>query len=316
MILPQFEYRRARSVADAVALYKKEKGKALYLAGGTDLIPLVKLRLQAPKAVIDLKGIEDLRIIASRGGSLSVGANVTLFDLKKDPVIAAHFPVLIESLEATACETLQMRGTLGGNILQGTRCLEYNQSLEWRKARGFCLKTGGRECNVVRGAKTCFANYCSDNAPSLISLGAQLRFTGPGGERTVKLESLFTGDARTPFAMEGGEVLTHILIPLKKTKGAYEKLRVRESMDYPLVGAAVSVIDGKARVCVGGVGGAPRLYVIGDIRDAAAVMDVAEKASADAKPVANATVSPVYRKKMVGTLVKRAVRRALAEGKR
>lgn len=316
MILPQFEYRRARSVADAIALYGKGKGKALYLAGGTDLIPLVKQRLREPKMVIDLKGIKDLSIITSRGGFLSVGTNVTLFDLKKDPVVASHFPVLVESLDATACETLQMRGTLGGNVLQGTRCLEYNQSLEWRKARGFCLKMGGKECNVVKGAKTCFANYCSDNAPSLISLGAQVKLTGPGGERTVKMESLFSGDASAPFDMEGGEVLTHILIPLKKTKGAYEKLRVRESMDYPLVGAAVSSVDGKARICVGGVGGAPRLYVLGDIKDAAAVRDVAEKASADAKPVTNATLSPAYRKKMVGTLVRRAVKRSLAEGKR
>jgi 4-hydroxybenzoyl-CoA reductase subunit beta len=107
-----------------------------------------------------------------------------------------------------------------------------------------------------------------------------------------------------------------VLIPLKKTKGAYEKLRVRESMDYPLAGVAVSVIDGKARICVGGVGAAPRLYVLGDAKDAAAIRDAADKASADAKPVANATLSPAYRKKMVGTLVRRAVKRVLAEGKR
>lgn len=316
MILPQFEYKKARSVADAVALYKKQKGKARYLAGGTDLIPLIKLRLLTPRAVIDIKGIEDLKAVSSRGGSLSVGAGVTLFDLKNNPLTAGYFPALHESLEATACETLQMRGTLGGNILQDTRCLEHNQSLEWRTARGFCVKTGGRECNVVKGAKMCFANYCSDNASSLITLSAQVKLVGPGGDRTVKLENLFTGDGRMPFALEDGEILTHILIPMKKTRGAYEKLRVRESMDYPLVGVAVSVIATKARVCVGGVGAAPRLYVIKDITDAASIRELAEKASADAKPVPNATVSAPYRKKMVGVLLKRAVKRALEGGKR
>ncbi len=149
MILPKFEYKKAQSVAEAIALYKEQTGKAQYLAGGTDLIPLVKLRLSTPKAVIDLKGIEELKAISRRDGWLAIGANVTLFDLKNDPLIKKYFPALYESLDATSCETLQMRGTIGGNILQDTRCLQYNQSLEWRTARGFCFKMGGKACNVV-----------------------------------------------------------------------------------------------------------------------------------------------------------------------
>lgn len=315
MVLPKFEYKKAQSVAEAVTLYKQQKGKARYLAGGTDLIPLIKHRLSTPKAVIDLKGIGELKTIDRRDGWLAVGANVTLFDLKNDPVTGTYFPALYESLDATSCETLQMRGTIGGNILQDTRCLEYNQSLEWRTARGFCLRMGGSECNVVKGARTCFANYCSDNAPALITLSAELTLVGPEGERTVKLGSLFTGDGIKPFALEAGEILTQILIPMKKTKGAYEKLRVRDSIDYPLVGVAVSAAGAKVRVCVGGVGLAPQVYDLKNAGDAAAVKEVADKASADARPVANATLTPAYRKKMVGVLLKRAVKRAFAEGK-
>ena len=315
MILPQFEYKKAKSVAEAVAVYKQQKGKGLYLAGGTDLIPLIKLRLSTPKAVIDLKGIEELKGISRGDGWLAVGANVTLFDLKNDPVTGKYFPALHESLEATSCETLQMRGTIGGNILQDTRCLELNQSLEWRTARGFCFRMGGKECNVVKGARACFANYCSDNAPALITLSAQVKLVGPEGERTVKLASLFTGDCKRPFALEAGEILTEIRIPMKKTRGAYEKLRVRDSMDYPLVGVAVTATGAGAAVCVGGVGLTPRVYDLKNIGDAAAVKEAAEKASVDAKPVANATLTPVYRKKMVGVLLKRAVKRVLREGK-
>ncbi len=314
MVLSQFEYKKAKNVADAIALYTAQKGKAVYLAGGTDLVPLMKQKLSKPKAVIDLKGIGELRKVASKGGWVEIGANVTLFELKSNPVIQDNFPALYESLEATACETLQMRGTIGGNILQDTRCLEHNQSLEWRTARGFCLRSGGKACNVVKGSKICFANYCSDNAPALVTLDAEVKLSGPEGQRALKLATLFTGDAFKPFAIKAGEILTHVRIPLKKTKGVYEKLRVRESMDYPLVGVAASAAGQGAKVCVTGVGLKPLMYEIKNTTDAG-IKEVADKAAADAKPVANAVVSPLYRKKMVGVLIKRAVKRAIGEGK-
>ena len=314
MILPKFEYKKAKSVAGALALYKDLNGKAQYLAGGTDLIPRVKLRLQAPAAIIDLKGIEELRTISRGDGWFVIGANVTLFHLKNDPVVKEYFPALHESLEATSCETLQMRGTIGGNILQETRCLQYNKSLEWRTARGFCFKMGGEACNVVPAARACFSNYCSDNAPSLISLSAQVKLAGPEGERTVNLEKIYSGNGRKPFALEDGEILTEIRIPMEKTTGAYEKLRVRDSMDYPLAGVAVSLQGSAARVCVGGVGLVPRLYDLEHTGENS-VRDVAQKAYSDAKPVVNAALSPAYRKRMVAVLVKRAITRALQEGK-
>lgn len=314
MVLPKFEYKKAKNVADAIALYKGQKGKAVYLAGGTDLIPLIKKRLSTPSAVIDLKGIDELKSIARKDGWLEIGANVTLFALKSYPAVRDSFPALYESLEATACETLQMRGTIGGNILQDTRCLEHNQSLEWRAARGFCLRSGGKQCNVVKGSKVCFANYCSDNAPALVTLGAEAKLAGPKGERVIKLASLFTGQALKPFAIDAGEILTAIRVPAKKMKGAYEKLRVRESMDYPLVGVAVSALAAGVKICVGGVGLKPLMYELKDTSPGA-VREIADKATTDAKPVANAVVSPAYRKKMVGVLIKRAVKRAIGEGK-
>ncbi len=141
-----------------------------------------------------------------------------------------------------------------------------------------------------------------------------MKLAGPKGERTVKLERSSAATAESPLRLKPGEILTQILIPMKKTKGAYEKLRVRDSMDYPLVGVAVSVKGARARVCVGGVGLAPRVYDLKNISDAT-VKEAAEKAYTDAKPVSNATLSPVYRKKMVGVLLKRAIKKVLQEGK-
>lgn len=308
MILPRFEYKRARSITEAVDIYDYFRGRALYLAGGTDLVPLLKLRLVQPAALIDLKAVEELNTLSRDKRRLAIGANVALFNLKQDPTVQEYFPALAAALEATSCETLQMRGTLGGNILQDTRCLQFNKSLEWRTARGFCWKMGGPACNVVPKVQACFSNYCSDNAPALLSLSAQVRLFGPGGERTIKLEKLFSGDGRRPLALKPGEILTQFLIPLEKTQGTYEKLRVRDSLDYPLLGVAVSVKGFSARVGVGGVGPAPRVYQLRQL-DETSIKDGAGQAVADAKPVLNAVLSPVYRKKMVGVLFKRAIKK-------
>jgi len=314
MILPRFDYKKAEDIASAIALYESSKGQARYLAGGTDLIPLVKLRLSTPVAIIDLKGIKQLKTISREGGHLLIGANVTLFELKNHAMVKEYFPALHESLDATSCETLQMRGTIGGNLLQNTRCLLYNKSLAWRKARGFCYKMGGETCNVVPKAKACFSNYCSDNALSLLSLSAGVKIAGPKGERKIKLEKIFSGDGRNPFTLKPGEILTEIHIPLKRSRGAYEKLRVRNSIDYPLLGVAVSVSNKKGRVCVGGIGPAPLIYDLKDL-EGASVKEPAQKARQEAKPVSNTTLSPAYRKKMVDVLTQRAIKRALKEGK-
>jgi 4-hydroxybenzoyl-CoA reductase subunit beta len=312
-ILPRFSYKLAQSVEEAIGLSEEYNGKVHYLAGGTDLIPLVKLRLASPELVVDLKGIEELKGIHHHDGRLSIGANVTLFDLKNEPLVKEYFNGLRESLDATSCETLQMRGTIGGNILQNTRCLFYNKSLEWRTARGFCLKMAGKTCNAVPNGQVCLSNYCSDNAVSLIALSAEAKLIGPDGERTVKFEHIFSGNGVAPFTIKRGEILTQILVPLEKSRSVYEKLRVRDSMDYPLVGVAVSLKGAGGRVCIAGVGPAPLVY---DLKGTGAddLEEVAHVAYGHAKTISNAVLCPAYRKKMVGVLVKRAVRRALQEG--
>lgn len=315
MILPRFEYKRARTIDEALELYSQYKGEAFYLAGGTDLVPLLKHRLFNPKVVIDIKDIKELKAMAKKGGNLLVGPNVTLYELKENPEIRKNLPCLFQSLDATSCETLQMRGTIGGNILQNTRCLQYNKSLEWRTARGFCYKMGGKTCNVVPNARSCFSNYCGDNAPGLMTVDAKVRLAGPEGERTIKLEKLFSGDGKAPFTIKPGEILKEIVIPIKETKGAYEKLTVRGSIDYPLVGVAVSVKGSTAKIGVTGIGPIPRLYELKEVNEKA-INSIADKAYEDAKPVINAVLTPAYRKKMVGVLIKRAFKRIEKGGSR
>jgi len=312
MILPKLAYKKAKDLEDAIHLFRKYDENSFYLAGGTDLVPQLKLRLHKPMALIDLKGVADLKGIDVQESWLSIGANTTLFELKDDPVVKEHFPALFQSLDATSCETLQMRGTIGGNILQNTRCLFYNKSLEWRKAKGQCFKTDGEICNAVQNSEMCFANYCSDNVPPLLTLSAEVILNGFGGERKINLSEIFSRDSKKPFRIMPGEILTRILIPLKKSKGAFEKIRVRGSIDYPLVNAAVSVENGKGKLSIGGVGPVPFVYNLDNL-DTYAVEELADRVYSDSRPVANTTLSASYRKRMSKVLTKRIVANVLQE---
>ncbi len=307
MILPQAEYRKARSVEEALALFYHYEGRAAFLAGGTDLIPRMKLRLAKPLALIDLKGIEDLRGVREEGDWVRIGPLTTLYDLRAEELIREEYPALFESLEATSCETLQMRGTIGGNLLQESRCLFYNQSEFWRKAKGFCLKMGGERCNATGGTR-CLSNYASDNAPALLSLGARLKTVGPQGEREFPLEELYTGRGERPLGLSPGEILVEVLLPRGRTKGGYEKLRVRGAIDYPLLGVAFTVRNGERRLALGAVGPRPTSFPVQDLEEAA------ERASAEVSPIPNTVLSPPYIKRMAKVLSMRVMRRVLEEG--
>jgi 4-hydroxybenzoyl-CoA reductase subunit beta len=205
-----------------------------------------------------------------------------------------------------------MRGTIGGNLLQDTRCLFYNKSEEWRKAKGYCIKMGGHICNAAKGAKKCSANYASDNAPALITLGAHVNISGKDGNQNIPLEEIFSGTSVLPFSLLPGEILTHIMIPAKETRGGYLKARVRDSIDYPVVGVALSLVDGKGCISVGSMGAKPLQFDF-DENESGWAERIIQEAIDSVKPMANTVLSPAYRKKMAGVLVKRLARK-LTEG--
>lgn len=257
MLLPLFEYKRAHSVVEALFCFQKSAGEAAYLAGGTDLIPRLKLGLKKPRTVVDLKGIEEMYGVREDEEGVKIGALTTLKVLESDRIVEKYFPLLKSAIEVTACETIKMRATIGGNILQGHRCLFYNQSEFWRKAKGLCVKTGGVRCHVT-GSANCFANYKSDLAPALIACEAKVTVEGLNGKKTVSLEELYTGDPLRPFALSPEEIVTEIILPRKLFNGHYWKLRVRGSIDYPEASVCVSKGDGNVKIVVGALGPVPK----------------------------------------------------------
>ncbi len=310
MILRKFEYLRPASIKEALELYDKFEGGAVYLSGGTDLVPRMKLGLERPSAVIDIKQIAPLKRVEDQGEWVKIGSLVPLFDLRQEGWVVDNFPALKASLDATSCETLQMRGTIGGNLLQNSRCLFYNQSVFWRKSKGFCFKMGGDKCNAVPGAKRCFANYCSDNATSLSTLTCELELSGPDGARRIALDELYSGKPGKPFKVRAGEILTAIFVKKENTQGGYEKLRLRGSIDYPLLGLAFSLKDGKGTLAVGAVGAKPRAVELTEFKKDS-VKEAVDTLLKDLTPVNNTVVEASYRKQMVPVMAERLIKKTV-----
>jgi 4-hydroxybenzoyl-CoA reductase subunit beta len=330
MRLPKFQLIQPGSLEEACSSLGEHRGEASLLAGGTALVVDLRQRLRKPSYVISMKGVGGLDYIRpDEGGGLRIGALVTVEDLAHSPLVMEGYPLLVQAARSIGVPPLRHMGTVGGNLSLDTRCIYYNQSELWRRARPTCLKLGGEVCHAVEKGRRCLAVYQGDLAPALMALGARVRLVRAGGERVIPLQEFFTGKGEKPHVLEGDEILAEVQIPSPSSNGAsaYEKLRVREAMDFPLVSAAVSLrmsdqgtIAG-ANIVLGAVASAP-LEVsegqnalvgkkVGDGLDAL-LEEVAQQAFDKAHPVDNLAIGADYRRKMAKVLVRRALARSLA----
>src|SRR3954453_4186978 len=216
MSLPSFKLLRPRTVEQAVTYLTRygQLGELEILAGGTDLVPSMKQRLFTPNFVIDVRGIEELsKITVVPGHAVEIGALTTLSNIEDSGFIQRNYPVLHEAVKTVASPILRNMGTMGGNICLDTRCLWYNQSLQWRKSCGFCIKKDGDLCHVAPGGKKCWAAFSADTPAALLCLNAELEIAGPSGFRRTALTDFYTnvGDARIKLA--ANEMLTRIFLP-------------------------------------------------------------------------------------------------------
>jgi 4-hydroxybenzoyl-CoA reductase subunit beta len=318
--LPDFQLLRPRNIAEAVELLAKHAANAQIVAGGTDLIPSLGQRLFAPRCLVDIRGIRELRGIREHDGGLEVGALTTLTAIERSPEIARDYPVLQEAAKTVASPVLRNMGTLGGNICLDTRCLWYNQSLQWRKSCGFCIKKDGDLCHVAPGGTKCWAAFSGDTPPALLCLEAEIEIAGPRGTRRIALSEFYTniGDAR--MKLERNELLTRVLLPARTAgwRGVYRKLRIRGSIDYPLAGVAVAlkrsnghVAEGK--IAITAVNPAPLLVkgaseaLAGSEMNEELASKVGELAARTAKPLTTSALTPEYRREMIRVFAKRAV---------
>ena len=310
--LPSFTYLAPRTLAEAATAMAEHGRDAMLVAGGTDLYPNMKRRQFEPKVVVGLRGIRELRGVRVESGGWTIGAGTTLSEVSTHPAIATAAGLV-------SSPQLRNMGTIGGNVCVDTRCNYYNQSYEWRKAIGFCMKKDGDICLVAPGSSRCWAVSSSDTAPVLWALGARLRVVGAGGERIVPIAALYRDDGIEYLAKRPDEIVADVLLPpADGWRSAYLKLRRRGSFDFPVLGVAVAArMDGdvvrEARIVLGAVASLPRpaeraaAELVGQRLTRDLVTRVADLAAGPSKPLDNTDFTHPYRKRVTRVFVARAL---------
>ena len=253
--LPWFEHRAPRSVAEAAKILAGEGPRAMLIAGGTDLLPNMKRRHQAPQVLVSLQQVDELRKLNG-----TFGAGLTLTEV----VRSEKTPTALRQAAAqVATPHLRNMGTLGGNLCLDTRCTYYNQTYEWRKAIDFCLKKDGTICWVATASKRCVAVSSTDTAPALIALNAAVTLVSTRGAREIPVEALYQNDGIDYLSRTPDEILTEVRVSAG-WKSTYWKLRRRGSFDFPILGVAAALkFEGDtmldARIALGAVASRPFL---------------------------------------------------------
>jgi 4-hydroxybenzoyl-CoA reductase subunit beta len=253
--LPQFDLVRPRTLDELIEARASHRDSRV-LGGGTDLLVNIRRGIVAPPVLIDINGVRELRNIKADTQALDIGAAATLADVATHPGVARHYPVVAQAAAHIAGPTHRHMGTVGGNLALDTRCIFYNQSEWWRDANHHCLKTTGDICHVAPKSRgVCFATFSGDLAPALLTLDAEIDVAGPASRRTMPLAELYIGHARQDepvtetrgdgkyfLSLRPDEIITavraHNTLGLRS---AYDKIRIRRSIEYPVAGVAVAL---------------------------------------------------------------------------
>ena len=327
--LPRFGVEAPRTIDEVVAALQRPGARLV--AGGTDILPNLKHRLDDPPLLVSLAGVHELREVRRDGDVLRIGAGLTLTDIAEHPEIVAAFPSLAHAAGLIASPLIRNMGTLGGNVNLDTRCRYVNQTAFWRTAIGGCLKSEGNVCHVVPGGRNCVAAMSSDCVPVLISLGASIVIVGAQGRREVAMEDYYVADGLRHTKRADDEVTTEIVVPLptRPRRAGYAKWTVRRSIDFPLVSVALRFDLARdsvhapvedLSVVVGVLGSKPRVVTRLDdaigkkLSDASFATIVAERAHAQCKPLENVPYEAPYRRRMIEVHTRRAIESLVAQG--
>ena len=302
-----FTYAKPRTTADAVRAIASAGPDARFLAGGTTLYDLMKLDVETPAQVVDITGLPGLAAVDTASPrELVFGALARMSDVAEDPALRREYPALVESLEKAASQQLRNMATVGGNLLQRTRCGYFRGGEPYacnKRAPGSgCAAIGGldRGHAVLGGSEACIAVHPSDWAVALAAFDAAVDVVGPNGARSVPLSDLHREPGTTPeieTTLARGELILRIRVPRTQLGRAstYHKIRDRESYAFALASAAVAVrVQGgtvrEARIALGGLATRPwrapaaERALVGRPLNAETARAAGEAALADARP--------------------------------
>ena len=249
MTVPLTEFRivRPNHLDEAVAA-RQAHPSGRFIAGGTDLLVNMRHGINRPDVLIDLSGLPELSGLRCGSDGATIGASVTIAALARNTAIAAQYPALVQAASSIAGPGHRAMGTVGGNLCLDTRCNYYNQSEWWRRSNGYCLKSGGDTCRVAPKGARCHAAFTGDLAPALLVLAADVEIAGPAGLRRVPLAGIYADDGRAHLTLADGELIVAVRLPANPFSSAYEKIRPRRSIDYPLAGVATALSIADARI--------------------------------------------------------------------
>jgi xanthine dehydrogenase YagS FAD-binding subunit len=266
-----FQYSRANSIAEAVSLMANSPD-AKFIAGGTNLVDLMKMDVERPAKLIDVSKLPLDKVEETAGGGLRIGALVRNSDLAYHPLVEQRYPLLSSSLLSGASQQLRNMASVGGNLLQRTRCpyfYDLATPCNKREASSGCSAIGGlNRMNAILGASdNCIAVHPSDMCVALAVLEAKIHVTGPGGDRVIAFADFHRLPGDVPQRdnnLNTADLVTGIELPLKgfATNYTYLKIRDRLSYAFALVSVAVGLeLDSgrirEARFALGGVAHKP-----------------------------------------------------------
>ena len=326
MILFDFQYEKAQSLAEAASLLSGLGPDARIMAGGTDLLPNMRVAVTRPAAVIGLGGIAPAAPQVAADGSLQIDALIRLSALAESALVRERWPMLADAARAVGSQQIREMGTLGGNLCQETRCLYFNQKHDFQFVEP-CYKREGACCYPFPQNKrgVCWSVYMSDVAPALIALGAEIELIGRDGRRRMPLEQLYTGNGLKPFTLNGGEIIEAVSVPAASAGSGfgYRKLARRGGLEFATaVIAATVVLDAdatrcrQARIVVGAVRERPvraeaaEQALVGRTFDEA-VVAAAAKAVADVNPLPHHGFSKSYIVDSLRTYLRRVLAQAV-----
>ena len=318
--MQNFEYANPKTLKEAGALLGSSWADAAVLAGGTDLISLMKDYVETPKRVVNIKGIKELGGISKSGSGVRIGATATFDDLMNNAMIRSEFPAIAAAVRGVTSPQIRNMGTAGGDLLQRPRCWYYRNGFGLLAMQnGKSLVTEGEnQYHAIFGSGPAYFVSASSLGPALVALGATVKLVSASGSRDVPVNELFVAPADAnsrETVLKPNEILTEINIPAARGgKNATYEIREREAVDWPVAAASVSLrMKGNAiesgMVVLGHV--APTPWVAAEAGKMLAGKTISEAVAEEIGKAAVAGAKPLsgneYKVKLTSVAVKRAL---------
>ncbi len=315
------EHFNAKTVDDAVFLLSQYMERAKIIAGGVDLVSLMKSKVRAPEVLVNIKTLSDLACITESAEGLKIGALTTIRDIETSVIIRDKYSLLVEAAHSVASPLVRNMATIGGNLCQDVRCWYYRRS-PVTGLTFFCHRKGGEHCfaangenqyHAIIGGNECHAVCPSDMAPALLALGAKVKIASPTGDKMVPLEEFY---APLGNILKPDEIITEIQVPTPRsgTKQRYLKFRLRKVIDFAISSVAAVIttqagVVSQARIVLGGVAPTPyrALSAEESLKGKVITESIAETSARAALSEAVPLSQNAYKMPITESLVKRAI---------